>query len=305
MGLLRLGAYALALSACFSAGTAHADEDPPPPVIPPHRIVYENLFGARVNPLGLENQYSLAYKARLYASDSLALRDNAVGIGLSPTLSPAISRFGGHVELRPLTVLALQGGFYQVGYLGSFGSLQSFPDATFDYSDTALDEQEELGTNYPTNGFEVHLRATGLAKIGPVAFRSDTNAYYTDIELRRGDTVYYHPRLDLLMPDQGWGLTSDEDIAYVSDFGLVVGARYSVADSFIDGPDDPGATMRLGPVGLYTFFDTPGASFNKPTLIAMFQWWLLHPYRTGEDTSQGFPYIALAFRFEGELWRSD
>jgi hypothetical protein len=309
MGFVRCLVAAVAISTCFCVRPAAADEDEPPPPIPPHRIVYENLFGGRVNPLGLENQYALSYKARFYdGGDSLALRENGFGIGISPTISPAITRFGGHIEVRPLTVLALQGGFYQVGYLGSFGSLQSFPDASFDYSDTALDELEESDgprKNYPENGFEVHLRALGLAKLGPVAFRSDTNAYYTDVSLRSGDTVYYHPRVDLLMPDKGWGLTSDEDVAYVSDFGLVAGARYSVADSFVDGPDDPSATMRLGPLIAYTFFDEPGTSFNRPTLIGIFQWWLVHPYRTGEDTSQGLPYIALAFRFDGELWRSD
>ncbi len=299
-----LGATAALAFSCIS-GVASADEVKPPPPIPPHRIVYENLFGGRVNPLGLENQYALAYKARLYASDSLALRDNAFGIGLSPTLSPAISRFGGHIEIRPLTVLALQAGFYQVGFLETFGSLQSFPDATYDYSDSRLDELEDAGTNYPAKGFEVHLRATGLAKIGPVAFRSDTNAYYADLDLRKGDTVYYQPRTDLLMPDAGWGLVSDEDVAYVSDFGLIAGARYTVADSFIDGPDDPAAIMRLGPLVGYTFFDTPGATFNRPTLLGIFQWWLVHPYRTGPDTHQALPYIALAFRFEGELWRSE
>ncbi|NUO49596.1 MAG: hypothetical protein HOV80_12135 [Polyangiaceae bacterium] len=272
MGFVRPWLAALAISTCFWARSAVADEDKPPPPIPPHRIVYENLFGGRVNPIGLENQFALSYKARLYdGGDSLALRENYFGIGISPTISPAITRFGGHIEVRPLTVLALQGGFYQVGYLGSFGSLQSFPDASFDYSDTRLDELEELEAprkNYPTNGYEVHLRALGLAKLGPVAFRSDTNAYYTDVRLRAG-------------------------------------ARYSVADSFVDGADDPSATMRLGPLVAYTFFDEPGASFNRPTLIGIFQWWLVHPYRTGEDSSQGLPYIALAFRFDGELWRSD
>lgn len=286
----------------IAAVPAWADEKPPPP-IPAHRIVYDDLVGARLNPLGLENQFNLAYRARLYASDSLALRENYFGVGLSPTLSPAISRFGGHIEVRPLTVLSLSAGFYQVGYLGPFGILQSFPDATYDYSDSTLNERRDAGLHYPTNGYEVHLRGVGLAKFGPVAIRSDTSAYYTDVKLRDGDTVYYHQRTDLLLPDRGWGLTSDEDVAYVSDFGLVAGARFSVANAFVDG-EGPGSIMRLGPLLAYTFFDEPGASFNKPTILGLFQWWLIHPSRTGQDVTQALPYIALAFRFEGELWRS-
>jgi hypothetical protein len=296
-----------AVAACavsFASVRPASAEDKPPPPIPAHRIVYDNLVGARLNPLGLEDQFNLAYRARLYASDSLALRDNAFAVGLSPTLSPSISRFGGHVEIRPLTLLSLSAGFYQVGYLGPFGILQSFPDATYDYSDSVLSERKDAGLHYPTNGYEVQLRGVALAKFGPVAVRSDTNAYYTDVKLRDGDTVYYHQRTDLLMPDKGWGLTSDEDVAYVSDFGLVAGARYSVGHAFVDG-EGPGSIMRLGPLLAYTFFDEPGTSFNKPTILGLFQWWLIHPSRTGQDVTQALPYIALAFRFEGELWRSD
>ncbi|MBL9021719.1 MAG: hypothetical protein JNL21_05940 [Myxococcales bacterium] len=296
---------ALALGVLFlvHSRTAAAEEKAPPP-IPQHRIVYDNLVGARLNPLGLEDLYNISYRARLYASDSIALRDNAFAVGLSPTLSPAISRFGGHVEIKPLTVLSLSAGFYQVGYTSSFGLLQSFPDAEVDYSDSRLSERRDAGLNYPTNGYEVTLRALAVAKFWQIAVRSDTNAFYTDISLRDGDTVYYNQRNDLLLPDRGWGLTSDEDLAWVSEFGLVAGARFSVGQGFVDG-DGPGPIMRLGPLLAYTFFDEPGSSFNKPTIIGLFQWWLQHPSRTGQDVTQALPQIALAFRFEGELWRSD
>lgn len=298
-----IGALALGAAWGLQASTASAEEKPPPP-IPQHRIVYENLVGARLNPLGLEDLYNLSYRARLYASDSIALRDNAFAVGLSPTLSPAISRFGGHIEIKPLTVLSLSGGFYQVGYNTSFGTLQSFPDADVDYSDSTLNDRRDAGLNYPAKGFEVTLRATAVAKFWQIAVRSDTNAFYTDINLRGDDTVYYNQRVDLLLPDRGWGLTSDEDLAWVSDFGLVAGARYSIGNAFVDG-EGPGPIMRLGPVLAYTFFDEPGSSFNKPTIIGLFQWWLQHPSRTGQDVTQALPQITLAFRFEGELWRSD
>lgn len=36
----------------------------------------------------------------------------------------------------------------------------------------------------------------------------------------------------------------------------------------------------------------------------MAQWWLLHRFRTGEDVTQAYPYIAIAFRVEGDLFRS-
>jgi len=296
-----LGAVAAALS--FTVTPARADEVPLPE-LPAHRITYESLTGIRANPIGVEEQFNLSYKLRLYSADSLALRENYFAVGISPTLSPAVSRFGGHVEIRPLTILSLSAGVYQVGYLGSFGTLASFPSAKSNYSDTALAAIKDKGDNHPTHGFEVVGRALGLAKVGPIALRTDTLLYYTNLTLPTGDEDYYYPRIDLLMPNGGLAITTDLDIAWLSDFGLVLGGRYSVTDAFIDDAYDAGPEMRLGPVAAYTFFDHPGASFNKPTVVAMLQWWLAHPYRTGEDVSQGIPYGAIAFRFEGELWRS-
>jgi hypothetical protein len=296
----------MALALVAIRGVARADDakPSPPPEIPAHRITYENTTGLRVNPLGVEEQFNLSYKARLYASDSLALRENYFGVGISPTLSPAVSRFGAHVEIRPLTMLSLSAGLYHVGYFGSFGALASFPSSASDYSDTALAANKDAGKNHPTHGFEFVGRALGLAKLGPVAFRSDTLVYYSDLVLPAGDEDYYYQRIDLLMPDAGVAITSDLDVAWLSDFGLVLGGRYSVLDAFIDDATDPGPEMRLGPIAAFTFFDTPGASFNKPTVVAMAQWWLTHPYRTSEDVSQAIPYGAIAFRFEGELWRA-
>jgi hypothetical protein len=302
------GSIAIAISMAVASVTlapgARAEDEPPDPPIPPHRITYDSLFGFRLNPLGIEEQYALSYKARFYASDSKALRENYFALNLAPTLSPAISRFGGNVEVRPLTILSLSAGFYQVAYLGSFGTLASYPSAASDYSDTAIDAGKDAGTNHPAKGFEVVGRATALAKAGPIVFRSDTLVYYTDLGLSEGDTVYYYPRLDVIAPDGGVMIASDLDVAWLTDFRLLAGARASVVDSFTDAAD-PDPLVRVGPLLAYTFFDEPGARFNKPMLIGILQWWLLHPYRTGEDVHQAIPYGTIAFRFEGELWRSE
>ena len=289
---------------CASSAALADDAPKPDPPIPEHRITYDNTTGFRGNPIGIEEQYPLSYKARLYGSDSKALRENYFAVNLAPTLSPAVSRFGGSLEIRPLTMLALSGGFYQVGYFGSFGSLASFPSSRSNFSDTALAAIKDQGRNHPAHGFEVVGRATALAKAGPIVFRSDTLVYYSELGLPAGDTVYYYPRIDLLMPNGGVGVVSDLDVAWLTDFGLIAGARFSVGDSFTEGESDPEPFTRLGPIAGYTFFDHPGASFNKPTVIGMLQWWMTHPYRAGDDVSQGIPYGAIAFRFEGELWRN-
>jgi len=280
--------------------------------IPEQRISYDVTVGARINPLGLEAIYNLAYRHRLYASDSAALRDNYFGVVLAPTLNPAVSRFGLALEFRPLTLLTLQGGVHQVGYLGSFKHLQSGRDGSVGYSDTNLDLRGDAGENHPTHGLEVFARAMALAKLGPIVIRDDLMFTYSKLALSDDDdTVYYHPRFDVLAPNSGWIMHNDTDVLYLTDFGLAAGARVSVDATFIPDEDSGGSAgddnspiARFGPMAAFMFFDDPGASFNKPTLIAISQWWMKHRFRTGDDTSQAIPCVTLAFRFEGDLFSS-
>lgn len=294
---------------------AFADEpeppEPPLPPIPQQRIGFESLTGIRVNPLGLETQYSLAYRYRLFASDSVALRDNYIGIGISPTLSPATSRMGGTFEIKPLSILLLGVSVYHEGFFGAFDNLLSYRDVqSANYSDTQRQAAADAGANYPASGLEVQAKAQAQVKLGPVAARVDANAHYFDLDLRGGDRVFYAPRPDKIAQDQGWVVTTDSDILYVSDFGLIAGARFSTASSIYDasvlppsGDNDDELSARLGPLFAYIFFDEPGASFNKPTILAIAGWWLIHPYRTGQDVHQAAPMGILGFKFEGELWR--
>jgi len=294
-------------------------EDPPAKTIPAtltgpipeQRISYDITVGARLNPLGLEALYNLAYRHRLYASDSAALRDNYFGVVLQPTLNPAITRFGLALEFRPLSMLAFSGGVHQVGYLGSFKHLQSAPDGSQDYSDTGRDRRGDAGENHPTHGLEAFARVMALAKLGPIVVRDELIFTYSKLLVPDGDEVYYHPRFDVLAPNSGWIMHNDSDILYLTDFGLAAGVRASVDATFIPEEVDGGAAgeenspfSRVGPMAAFMFFDDPGASFNKPTLIAISQWWLQHRFRTGQDVSQAIPMVTLAFRFEGDLFLS-
>lgn len=290
-------------------------EAPPPPLprIPLDRISYDSLSGVRGNPLGTETMFNLTWRHRLFASDSLALRENAIGLGLHHTFSPAIVRIGATVEVRPATVLTLSATAVHMLFNGSFSTLQSYDTASADFSDTALDDGKDANLNHPTSGMEVVLRALALAKLGPIVFRDDLQFFYDDVALPDGDTVFYTSRLDLLSPNEGFSLTNDTDVMWMSDFGLIVGARLSLGHSFYreselaledDGSNPNTPMLRVGPAALYTFYDKPGTRFNKPSLFLNVAWWMLHRFRTGEDVSQGIPYIAGGFRFEGDLYRS-
>ncbi|NUN15258.1 MAG: hypothetical protein HUU55_16645 [Myxococcales bacterium] len=150
------------------------------------------------------------------------------------------------------------------------------------------------------------LSALFQAKFGPFAIRDRANLFRYDMDLHRNDTVFYNQYIDYLVKDGGFTLTNDLDLLYFSDFGLIAGARYSLGVAFHDDSDTDAAelTQRVGPVLGYRFFDEYGAAFNQPTVLLLVQWWLTHPYRTGDEVSQAIPYIALAFSFNGDLWTS-
>lgn len=288
---------------------------PPAPALvdpqPEVALWYRNFVAARANPLGLFELFDLSLRVRLYESDSDALKQNYVGIGTTVGLSPAFGRIGVLAEVQPLTLLRLWASYELVGYFSSFGLMASYRTATADFSDTAIREGGDRGTpGYATYGGALTLGAAFQARLGPVAVRNTFRAFWSSMTVRAGDRVYFDQTLDLQMPNDGWAVMNETDIAWVSDFGLLIAARYTVAtplneDSHFLPLEDRGAgenlIHRLGPVIAYTFERNPGSRFDAPTLILLAQWHLLHRFRTGRDVDTGLPYIALAFQFTGDL----
>jgi hypothetical protein len=288
--------------------------DRPPRRRPNHRLIYSNLTAVRYNPLGLVNEFTGGYRYQLAKKRSKLFNDSFLAVQLHTFLSPAYGRIGPKVDIQPLAILNLSATYDFTGYFGNFGLIPSFRSPTDDWSDTEIQRRDEAGDpsidNYKTTGHFVTLAALLQAKVGRIAVRNNFKAYYTDYDLRAGDTVSYDQTLDIPLPNRGWTMTNELDALYVFDFGLTVGARYTVTQAFYQArhfqPAEPisqpnGPTHRVGPAVLYTFFDRPHQRFNKPTLILLTQWWAQHRFRTGADVSPALPYLVLAFRFEGDL----
>ena len=281
--------------------------DPQPEV----SLYYRSFTAARVNPLGLFELFDTSLRLRLYESDADALRQNFVGIGATVGLSPAFGRVGVLVEVQPLTLLRLWASYELVGYFSSFGLMASFPSATSSYSDTVIRDAGGMGRpGYATYGGQLTLGANAQARLGPIAVRDSFRAIHASFGLRAGDTVFFDQMFDLQLPNDGWGVVNDADLLWISDFGLVIGARYTVATPlhddrhFVAGEDRSVAANhvhRLGPIIAYTFERNPNARFDAPTLLLLAQWHLLHRFRTGQDVDTGLPYLALAFQFNGDL----
>lgn len=281
----------------------------PLPEIPDLRIAIVNLLVGRVNPLGLENQLRIGVQKRLYGSSSLVLRDNFIHFGLTPKLNPAFVKVGPNLEIQALSVLNLRFAWEAIRYFGSFGLVQSFPSPLDVYSDTALNQGKDAGRNYKPEATHFIFEPTIQMKAGPIAIRNRFSVEYWNLRANTGDTVFYEQTLDTLIPTNGWVISNDLDVLYLSKFRFVVGARYSAVLPLYSASDyRPGETQvhdnghqRLGPLFAYTFFDRGYTRFNKPTLVLIANWYLNHRWRTGQDVNQGIPYLVLGFAFTSDL----
>lgn len=294
---------------------AQAYRDGPPPQ---HRIVYRDLTLFRWNPLGLISDARISYRLRLYENQKLAFRDNFLGIGIAPALSGGFLRGGPFIEFQPASFLQLWGMFEFIGYFGAFNFLQSYPTADssrVNYSDTELARRGDLAKgnpekNYAATGTQVQYGANLQFKFGSIVVRDQLRFGRASMNLRSGDRAYYDIFYDLLIGNRGDWMTNDADVLYQG-LGnrLTVGLRYSMGKAFylpehFGAGDDqgkaPDSIHRAGPLVAWTFKKPDGASL-EPTLLLVLNWWLKSPYRTGQDVSQGVPYIVAAVNITGDL----
>ena len=287
-----------------------ADQGPPQ-----HRIIHRNTFAFRVNPLGLLYDARFAYRFRLYQSDSTALRDNFVGLGVAPVASPVFVRVGPYVEFSPLTVLGFWAALQYVQYFGTFNLFQSFPSARSDFSDPEISARGALPAGdpqrqYVTNGWELTAGASLQLKVSSFIVRSQARLVRPDMKVRDGDRVFYDQYYDIAAPNRGWYATNDLDVLWQGlSNKLLAGGRYSLTVPLYDparhlaaGEAMPDNSMhRAGPFIAYTFKSVDGARFNTPTVFFLAQWWFKHRWRSGAVSSQALPLIGFGFQMTGDF----
>ncbi len=284
-----------------------------------HSITYTNLLAPRINPLGLENRLWIGYQYRLYNKNKAILNGSNIGVFFRPIVNPAITLIGATFQFQPAAVFRFRATYSYVAYFGTFQFFQSYQSPYDDFSDSRLAEQADAGQNYVTTGQQVELEALIQARYKGLVLRSGTVGVYNSLNMRGDDDLYYSPRLDALVPNDGWALFNDTDLLWLQDLegprhaSIMAGARATTVMPFypdsvyepgdvIDNPNGP--QFRLGPEFGYIFYDRPDRHprFNRPTLLLIPQWNILHRWRTGRDVNTAFPTIVMAFVFTGQLW---
>lgn len=273
-----------------------------------HRLYYKNLAAARLNPLGLTNQFELGYRRQLSYRNEPIFEKSYVGAALDTQITPAFGYVGGKVEFQPVLLVNFWGSYGLMGNFGSFSYTRSFPDASATYDDKTLSDTRDQ--DYASLGQRATLSGTFQYGIAGLAMRNNTKATYFNMKLNNDDKVWWDAMTDMLVPNKGWLVTHDTDVVLQADNGFTFGMRYTLTHALYrqehlgGNPNLNSATHRLGPALLYKFFEEDeGAKYNKPTLIVLAQWWMQHRYRTVQKPA--LPYLVIAFRHEGDLWLSD
>jgi len=293
-----------------STETSSATAPLKPPRLPRHRLIYNNLTGFRYNPLGLSNELSIGYRYQLINRDTILFRESFISAQAHTVVTPAYVGAGPRIEVQPAVVLNLSATYDYVRFFGAFGSLQSFPSANAQWHDDVISDLADKDLNYGAGGHQITLSALLQGKVKNVAIRDNPKLYWYDFDLRNGDRTYYNQTIDILVPGRGWAMTNDLDLLYLFDFGLTLGARYTVTQAFYrdehfapgeETTNINGPTHRVGPALIYSFYDRPDQRFNQPSLVVLAQWWAKHPYRTGREVSGAIPYFVVAFTFKGDI----
>ena len=278
--------------------------------IPPWRVVFNNAFFLRYNPLGLEDQLRAGAQRLLYKNPKALFRDNFFFFGLAPRLNPAFVKVGPAIEIQPLSIFNLRVTAEFIYLFSSFGFLQSFRTPNVDYSDSTMGQRADLGLNYSTIGAHVIIEPLFQFRFGNIVVRNKSTFEYWRMRTRAGDSVFYDVTLDTLISNNGWVFSNDLDALYLFKFGLTAGIRYTVVRPFYRQRDylageierlSTNQHQRLGPLLAYTFYDHGYTRFNRPTIILIVNWYAEHRWRTGVDVNPAIPYIVVGFGFQSDI----
>lgn len=283
---------------------------------------YRATIAARMNPIGVFAEVRGGYRHRLFdpGDGPLILRNTYFAIAPSVVASPAFVRPGIAVEFSPLAILNLSAIFEYAQFFGAFNLAQTWQNTRAEYSNAAVfgTAVGREGGAETASGLQVNLSALLQARAGDLVVRSNFRGIYFNLSFSKPANgapegsppgpVFYDQFFDVLAPTNGWIFANDSDLLYQSaDMGLTFGLRFSAVMPLygaterggISVDDSDRTTMRLGPLLAYTLSERRHGIFNAPTVFALAQWWIQHPFRTN-DIGAGMPMIVLGFAFRGD-----
>ncbi|HVO29323.1 MAG TPA: hypothetical protein VMV18_01245 [bacterium] len=263
------------------------------------------MAAGALNPRGVETSWMFGARRGLWRSDSVLLGNTYAIAGLAPALNPSSSRVGPAFEIQPLACFRLSGNAELVQYFATFGNLQGFSSPLADASDAA--RARTANSAQAARAMHASLEPLLQAKAGVIAVRAHAKAEYWDASLRRGDTVFYAPNLDMLVPNRGFVLSEGAEMLLLPRDGLVLGARVAETHALFRRSDyrpgeaiaDPNRQAQAGLLAAWSPARAAARRFpGKPTFFALGGWYLEHRYRASTAAARATPNVVAGVSFE-------
>ena len=287
------------------------------PAMPNEQWAYQSMAALRYNPLGLQDEFFIGYKKKLYKQpkNELLFGKSYWWAGLIGRASPQFVNGGFFVKALPIAILELQASYTRVQALTEAAKLPDFfTQGTRDAVASTRSSRVPDG-NIITNGWQASLQARLQAKVGNIAIRTTNLFRYFDLNNEGSaikEDLFYDQTLDLVTPLQSWVYQNDTDLLYAdSNKPWVVGARYTFSKS-LASTDDPLIAadkiydiQRAGFLFAWKFaapMTADGLEAKKRhALIVLSQWHLDHEFRTGDSMNQAIPYFAIVYSLAGRI----
>lgn len=244
----------------------------------PPKHGFRGNFGLsfRNYPLGASVFSDLAYRYKLFDSDSILLKDTYIEAGAHILASPAYVRPGAYVEIVPLSILQVRSTVYYGYYFGTFGFLyvptnQDDPNWNVDdFLDAA-----DAGAGQAGSALIVKTRIIPRIRLGRFVSFFEVRHIYMDSQ---EEGYYYEPYYDQLFRgnDQTWTFKPTAALlSYIGDDGdyLLTGVRWE--RHWMQAAD-----LRSDQLMLLSVWGMPkswGGDKVDYSLAALYGYWLDHP----------------------------
>lgn len=247
-------------------------------------LEYKNTAVLKGNPSTLLAVPELSYRFQI--------ENLNVGLSVRPLISLSHFRPEVEIEFSPFESLQLRAGIAHGIY---FESLYGFSGPTGNASDG--NRARLQGNNGSANFFNL----SGQLKLhfSKFIFRNHLKTSYAIYDPKNSNFVY-EELLDILVAKEGWFYSNELDFLYLYSSKWVLGLRYTTSNAFVMNLDTT-ATHRIGPIASHVFFSNPNSTLETFSAFILLNWYMQHPFRSGQESSRLLPYSAVGFTITGSL----
>lgn len=270
------------------AGVPASAEEPSAPSHATFRRELRNTVGAGVNPLGLQEGIDLSWRRPLFSSASPLLKDAHLSFGVAPRLTPAYARVGVWVELAPLSILELRGGFEPTAYFGSFKSLLYFGG----YRERFDEEARRARSGEAVAGLAGRVFLAPTLKLRAGRFVTRSRAEFEWWRAREKGAFFYEPARDTLLKASGDSMMTSETVLA---FELRGGSSRRLVGTVHDLTWVYAARANrrqdVGLIGVWGL-GASGLGLKEATLVGKLLYYVEDPFKKGQLGAQ----LSIGFR---------